>query len=72
MGALKDSFFVVWNPERKAPIHRHSTIAHAQAEAERLARMAPGQTFIVLAPLLEVVRSDIVVTHYDTHEEVPF
>lgn len=43
-----DRFWVVWNPDGINPQHRHPVECHARAEAERLARANPGQTFYVL------------------------
>lgn len=42
------AFWLVWNPERNAPRVKHEHRSLAVAEAERLARMNPGETFIVL------------------------
>lgn len=44
----KGGFWVVWNPERRPPMYRHMNEEDAIREAERLARMSPGETFIVL------------------------
>lgn len=41
-------FWMVWNPERNAPTHRHATQQEAVQEAERLARQCPSQRFYVL------------------------
>lgn len=41
-------FYVVWNPARGGPTVRHPTRRSAAAEAERLARANPGQSFFVL------------------------
>lgn len=41
-------FWFVWNPSAGIPRARHSSKGSAQAEAERLARLHPGQQFIVL------------------------
>lgn len=41
-------FWFVWNPSANAPRHRHGAKADAQREAERLAALHPGQSFIVL------------------------
>jgi len=41
-------FWMVWNPLGRAPVVRHKSEQMAQTEAARLARLVPGQTFIVL------------------------
>tara|TARA_R110002051_G_scaffold316556_2_gene396329 strand:- start:4435 stop:4698 length:264 start_codon:yes stop_codon:yes gene_type:complete len=43
------SGFFVWTKRGKAPRFHHDTIESAQAEAERLALIYPGQKFIVMA-----------------------
>lgn len=43
-----EKFWMVWNPERSAPRHRHDYEGGARAEAERLAATNPGQEFYVL------------------------
>lgn len=42
------SFWLVWNADGRNPQYRHSTEKAATTEAERLARLHPGQTFVVL------------------------
>lgn len=44
-------FWMVWNPSGRAPAVRHATEELAEAEAQRLARLCPGQVFIVLKAL---------------------
>lgn len=41
-------FWMVWNPQRNPPSHRHSLKHNAVREAERLARLHPGDEFYVL------------------------
>jgi len=43
------SGFFVWTKRGRAPRFHHQTIESAQAEAERLALIYPGQKFIVMA-----------------------
>lgn len=42
------TFWLVWNPKGRAPTHRHASEASATDEAERLARVNRGETFVVL------------------------
>lgn len=44
-------FWMVWNPEGRAPTYRHETGESARDEAKRLARIHPGQTFVVLCAM---------------------
>ena len=41
-------FWLVWNPQGRAPMYRHITKHSATVEAERLARINHGQRFYVL------------------------
>lgn len=42
------TFWMVWSPEGRSPTHKHELQSLAAKEAERLARMNPGNTFYVL------------------------
>lgn len=44
----KEPFWMVWNPENRAPRFKHETGQAALIEAERLAKENPGQEFVVL------------------------
>lgn len=44
-------FWMVWNVHGRAPTVAHSSLEVAENEAKRLARVAPGQTFVVLKAL---------------------
>lgn len=52
-------FWLVWNPAGRAPQVRHATEAIATAEAERLARLHPGQTFVVMSSVAAVRVNDL-------------
>ncbi|MBZ0158434.1 MAG: hypothetical protein K8I29_19725 [Alphaproteobacteria bacterium] len=55
-------FWSVWNPngpDGGTPKYKHATEISARHEAERLARLHPGQSFYVLAPLAVVRRNDV-------------
>lgn len=41
-------FWMVWNPAKAAPTFKHESERNARIEAERLARMCPGEQFFVL------------------------
>lgn len=41
--------YYVFNPKGAVPRYLHDTLEGAQQEAQRLARLIPGQTFVVLA-----------------------
>lgn len=43
-----ERFWMVWNPSRNAPTHRHYSREGAQNEALRLSQCNPDQTFFVL------------------------
>lgn len=42
------AFWMVWNPQRHALTYRHEQKRDAVMEAEKLARMNPGEQFFVL------------------------
>lgn len=45
----QDAFWLVWSPQgERPPKFRHDSEAMATIEAERLARLRPGHTFVVL------------------------
>lgn len=67
-----ESFWMVWNPMRNAPVYQHRTLNNAIAEAERLARENPGQTFIVLESVMAIVVNDIQRTSLRPNQELPF
>lgn len=67
-------FWLVWNPVARAPTYRHDTAESAESEAKRLARLKPGDSFIVLQSvarfrILDVVKTDM---RPDADEEFPF
>lgn len=47
----ENNFWMVWNPQRQPPSHRHPTRHAAEQEAERLALLQPGHKFYVLEAL---------------------
>lgn len=48
---MMNTFYVVWNIARGLPTYRHNTLDAAVKEAERLARVHPGQQFHVLGSM---------------------
>lgn len=57
------------------PTYRHSSAMVAKAEAERLARINPGQSFTVLESLATVCKTDITWQPHgtdDTPTAIPF
>lgn len=67
-----EPFWLVWNPARDKPQHRHSTLDGANREAERLARANPGETFIVLESVSALVVDNIQRTDLRPVLEIPF
>lgn len=43
-----ESFWLIWNPNGKAPTVQHDSEKAARTEAERLARCNPGHQFYIL------------------------
>ena len=62
-------FWLVWNPQGRAPTRQHANEGLAQMEAERLAREVPGHQFYVLQPIMVVERQDIVTKRFS---RIPF
>jgi len=62
----KTPFYLVWNSGGFPPSYKHPTRVCAEIEAERLARDNPGQHFYVLEPTHRFVKSEMVITEFDT------
>lgn len=45
-------FYLVWNPEGRAPTKRHGNYAAAYREAARLAELDPNKSFYVMQALV--------------------
>lgn len=45
-------FWLVWNPDGRAPTYKHHSVENAKAEAKRLAISNPGQEFFVMASIV--------------------
>lgn len=68
----KEPFWFVWNPQGHNPQHKHPTLDSALREAERLARINPGQTFIVLQSVQALTVDNIQRTDLRPASEIPF
>jgi hypothetical protein len=70
---MKERFWFVWCESAGMPRHKHQTEESANKEAERLARLHRGQTFVVLMSAREFVTVDVVrVEHQESELDVPF
>jgi len=68
-------FWFVWNENGNAPTHKHDYFQLAEKEAERLAKMHRGQTFIVLQSVCALVVNEVQKTDMrpaDYVDEIPF
>lgn len=65
-------FWFVWNPDGRNPARRHLTVSSAINEAERLARLHPGQTFVVLESVCARRVDDMLRIEMRQDCEVPF
>lgn len=54
---------------KSTPNYRHSSQSAAEKEAERLAKINPGEEFIILKALKKVVVQSV---HWADLEEIPF
>jgi hypothetical protein len=68
----ENEFWLVWNPQRGMPTHRHRTHESAKQEAERLSRLARGQRFYVLRATDMLCTVDVVHVQLRTSDELPF
>lgn len=66
-------FFVIWNPKKSNPSHRHSNLPSAEAEAMRLARENPGHEFFILAAIAKATKQDVLLERFgDLDSLIPF
>lgn len=71
----KPHFWCVWAEGGGSPTVKHNDFLSAKAEAQRLARMNPGQRFVVLAAAIAFQRRDLDEVRFDAYDadwEVPF
>lgn len=70
---MYETKWFVWNPHGNVPSFEHPTEQNAKIEAERLARLNPGQKFLVLRSVGEVVKNDLIWKWFETpNSEIPF
>lgn len=65
-----DTFWMVWNEGGSSPRVKHETKVFAIHEAERLARMNPGQRFVVMEAVAGRAVNDMQHIEYET--QIPF
>ena len=68
MQNVESEFWLVWNEHKKEfpPKFKHEYEKQAEAEAERLAKANPGQTFVVLKSVSYRVVDSMVRGKYET------
>lgn len=66
------TFWFVWNTNGRNPTYRHTSEASATSEAERLARLHPGETFVVLESVCARRVDDMLRIEMRQDSEVPF
>ena len=67
-----DTFYLVWNPLGRAPIHQHEKYHQAKTEAERLATLNPGQQFFVLQAVSLTKKVDVETIALIEPDHIPF
>lgn len=65
-------FWLVWNPNGRSPTYKHPSVECATAEAERLARIHPGQTFVVLESVRARRVDDMLRIEMRPDSDIPF
>lgn len=65
-------YYYVLNPQGSVPRYRHETEDSARIEAARLAGMAPGAEFQVLAVIATCTSPPRTITWSDGWEAIPF
>lgn len=71
---MAKQFFLVWNPQGRAPTLKHGSYQAALTEAKRLASICKGQEFHVLGSYATAkVEDPVSVTeHRDVLGDIPF
>ena len=67
-----NTFWLIWNEKGRVPTYKHATMASARAEAERLSRLQPGDTFHVLQCMASCRKIDVEWTDHVCVGEIPF
>lgn len=66
-------FWFVWNADGRSPSYKHSNAVSAVKEADRLARVNPGETFVVLQSVCSVQVNNLIRTDLrPTDDDMPF
>ena len=63
------TFWLVWNENGRIPVVKHPEEAVARKEAERIARLQPGDTFHVMQCICSCRKIDV---EWTEHVEIPF
>lgn len=61
---MTQQFWMILNPTARAPTFQHKTRKSADDEARRLARLNPGETFIILEAVCAVTRREFDVKEF--------
>ena len=68
-----EKFWLVWNPDGRAPTHKHYSFVDAKAEAKRLARNNPDQDFHVMEAVGTARKTDVsFYAHNHDDADIPF
>lgn len=72
MKELLKTFWVVWNPDGRAPMFKHHNRESAETEAERLAKLNRGYSFIVLQSVSARCVDNMRRIDFDVDADIPF
>lgn len=68
----KEQFWLVWREDSSMARYRHPSKQHAMIEAERLAKLNPGECFYVLKATGGVVADAPEVSNVKFYDALPF
>lgn len=65
-------YYMVLNPQTNYTAYKHDDYQAAKREAIRLARLHPGNEFVVLCAVASVAKDDVRVDEVHCSDHIPF
>ena len=69
---IRKPFWLVWHLDGGVPSYKHESRRSAESEAERLARLHRGQTFVVMESMCGKVSNDVISIDFSNDADIPF